>query len=150
MSEREVRELMNTPLLAHVAVVRNGTPHVTPIWIYYEDRAFYFTTRLGRVKGKAIQESPLVSISIATNDRPYRAIVVEGKAENIDKGKWDYLQKIATKYGKAEGLRWLEHSKKEPDRVALVVRPDRVLTWDYGKGDYQKQNLGQSMRTQLC
>jgi nitroimidazol reductase NimA-like FMN-containing flavoprotein (pyridoxamine 5'-phosphate oxidase superfamily) len=138
---------MAQPLIAHIAVIRNGKPHVTPIWIHYEHGTFYFTTRLGRVKGRAIQKMSTVAISVATNDRPYKAVIVEGKAENVEAGKWKVLEKIATKYGRAEGLRWLEHSKKEADRVAMMVRPASVLTWDYGKGDYQKQNAGQSMKT---
>ncbi len=132
-----------------MGVVRNGRPHNSPIWVYYENGVFYFTTRLSRVKGQAVKKNGYVSISIATNERPYRAVIVEGVPELVEGDKWELLRKISTKYGKEEGERWLEYSKKEPDRVAVALRPKRLLSWHYGKGDYGKQNQGVSMRTNI-
>ena len=145
----EISELLSQPLLGHLAVVRDGKPHVTPIWVYYDGGSFYLTTRLSRVKGKALSKNGRVAISIATNERPYRAIVVEGEARVVEKDKWELLSKISTKYGREEGERWLEYAKKEPDRVAVVVEPSRLLSWHYGRGDYRKQNEGLSMKTKL-
>ena len=145
----EVSELLSQPLLGHLAVVRDGKPHVTPIWVYYDGDSFYFTTRLSRVKGKAVSRNDRVAISIATNERPYRATIVEGEARVVEKDKWELLRKISTKYGKEEGEKWLEHSKKEPDRVAVVVKPRRLLSWHYGRGDSRRQNEGLSMKTKI-
>jgi len=33
----EISELLSQPLLGHLAVVRDGKPHVTPIWVYGSD-----------------------------------------------------------------------------------------------------------------
>jgi|SRR3989449_3204876 len=145
----EVSELLSQPLLGHLAVVRDGKPHVTPIWVYYDGDSFYFTTRLSRVKGKAVSKNDRVAISIATNERPYRATIVEGEARVVEKDKWELLRKISTKYGKEEGEKWLEHSKKEPDRVAVVVKPRRLLSWHYGRGDSRRQDEGLSMKTKI-
>jgi len=145
----EVSELLSQPLLGHLAVVRDGKPHVTPIWVYYDGDSFYFTTRLSRVKGKAVSRNDRVAISIATNERPYRATIVEGEARVVEKDKWELLRKISTKYGKEEGEKWLEHSKKEPDRVAVVVKPRRLLSWHYGRGDSRRQDEGLSMKTKI-
>ena len=148
LTHDEVSELLSQPLLGHIAVVKDGKkPHVTPIWVYYDGGLFYFTTRLSRLKGKAISKDGSVAISIATNERPYRAVVVEGEAEVVEENKLELLRKISSKYGREEGERWLEYSRKEPDRVAMVVRPRRILSWHYGRGDYRKQNEGASMRT---
>ena len=81
-------------MLAHLAVVRDGKPHVTPVWVVYEEGVFYFTTRGGRVKGKAIGENPNISVSIATDSTPYMAIVIEGKAEIVEKDRWIPIEKI--------------------------------------------------------
>ena len=145
----EVSELLSQRLLGHLAIVRDGKPHVTPIWVYYDGDSFYFTTRLSRVKGKAVSENDRVAISIATNERPYRAIIVEGEARVVEKDKWEILRKISTKYGKEEGEKWLEHSKKQPDRVAVVVKPRRLLSWHYGRGDSRRQDEGHSMKTKI-
>ena len=39
--------------------------------------------------------------------------------------------------------------KKEPDRVAVVVKPRRLLSWHYGRGDSRRQNEGLSMKTKI-
>jgi len=142
----EISELLSQPLLGHIAVVKGGRPHVTPIWVYYDRGLFYITTRLTRVKGKAISENGTVAISIATNERPYRAVIVEGEDRVVEKNKLELLSKISSKYSREEGERWLEYSKKESDRVAIVVKPRRILSWHYDRGDYRKQNEGASMR----
>jgi len=149
LTSAEISELTSQPLLGHIAVIKDGRPHVTPIWVYYEKGLFYFTTRLGRVKGKAIMKNNAVAISIATNERPYRAIVIEGRAKVVEEHKWELLRKISTKYGREEGERWLQYSRGEQDRVAMAIEPKRVLSWHYGKGDYRKQNEGRSMKTAL-
>jgi nitroimidazol reductase NimA-like FMN-containing flavoprotein (pyridoxamine 5'-phosphate oxidase superfamily) len=149
LTREELEEILSKPVIAHIAVVSKGRPHVSPIWIHYESGRFYFTTRLSRVKGKSVAAGRSVAISIATNDRPYKAIIVEGIPKVVEKDKWEILRKISTKYGKKEGEAWLAHARNESDRVAVVLEPKRLITWDYGKGDYVKQNAGVSMVTKL-
>ena len=40
-----------------------------------------------------------------------------------DRERW--LERIATRYGVAEGKRWLAGALKEPDRVILRLVPDQ-------------------------
>jgi PPOX class probable F420-dependent enzyme len=154
LSADEVEDLLSKPILAHLAVERNSRPHVSPVWVHYEDGVFYFTTRAGRAKGKALRENPDVSVSIATDTTPYKAIIIEGKAEIIETDKWNPIGKIVSKYvsskfGKKEGERVLESWAKEEDRIAFKVRPTRILSWNYGKGDLQRQDQGMSMLTKF-
>lgn len=150
MSAEEVTELLQAPLLAHLAVVRSsGRPHVTPIWVVYDKGAFYFTTRWRRVKGRVLRERPYAALSVATDQRPYRAVIAEGDVEEVHIDREAWLRRIATKYGRAEGERWLAYSLKEPDRIVLRLRPSRALSWHYGRGDYRRQNEGVSMSTSL-
>lgn len=145
---------MNKPLLAHFAVIRRGSPHVSPIWVHYENGVFYFTTRASRVKGVALRENPTVAVSIATDTTPYRAILFRGKAEIIESDIWGPINKIVSKYvttrfGKSEGEKLLKEWRNEPDRIAFLVRPTKLLTWDYGKGDLRRQDEGISMLTKI-
>lgn len=152
LSKSEIEDLMKEPLLAHLAIVREGKPRVSPLWVHYEDGLFYFTTRIGRVKGVAIRENPYVAVSIATDKTPYKAVLVEGKAEVVETDKWIPIGKLVTKYvtnrfGLEEGERMMESLRKEPGRIAFLVRPTRLFSWNYGKGDYQRQRQGVSMQT---
>ncbi len=148
LSKTELEEFLRQPRLAHLATTsRKGKPRVSPIWYAFEDGVFYFTTRLGRLKGRQIEKNPRVALSIATDNRPYRAVCAFGKAEILKEGRDMWLEKISTRYGIEEGKRWTAHAVKEPDRVVMILRPDRLLSWDYGRGDYSRQEKGESMET---
>jgi hypothetical protein len=64
-----------------------------------------------------------------------------------DRERW--LERIATRYGEAEGRRWLAGALKEPDRVVLRLEPEKVLSWHYGTGDYGRLQKKASLRVDL-
>ena len=134
--------------MAHLATSsRKGKPHVSPVWYAYEKGVFYFTTRLGRVKGKRIQSNPVVALSIATDDRPYRAVCAFGEAVVLRENREAWLEKISSRYGRDEGRNWMAKALKQPDRVVIMLKPERILGWDYGRGDSARQDAGESMAT---
>jgi PPOX class probable F420-dependent enzyme len=148
LTKSEFTTFLNKPRIAHLATSsRNGRPRVSPVWYVFEDGEFYLTTRLGRLKGRHIQSNPFVALSIATDERPYRAVCAFGKATILRKNRDEWLKRISFRYGKQEGRRWLANAIKEPDRVALVLKPERIMTWHYGHGDHSRQEKGESMAT---
>lgn len=137
MQPDDLAKLLAEPHLAHWATVApDGTPRVRPLWFYYADRALWFTTRLeSRGTGREIEGGKPVAVSIASEDRPYRAALLLGTPEVWTEDRDLWLERIATKYGEEAGRRWLQHALVEPDRVAMRLVPDTVLAWNYGKGD---------------
>ena len=134
--------------MGHLATVsRGGEPRVSPIWYAYENGFFYFTTRLGRLKGQHVKRNPEVALSIATDTRPYVAVCAFGKAEAIRENRDDWLKKISFRYGAEDAKEWLAEAVKQPDRVVMILKPDRVLSWDYGRDDASRQESGESMAT---
>ena len=104
LSKIKLKTLLDEPRLAHLATSsRNGNTRVTPIWYVYDNGLFYFTTRLGRLKGKQIQKNPAVALSIATDERPYRAVCAFGKAIVIMENREKWLERISFRYGEDEG-----------------------------------------------
>ena len=120
---------------------------MSPIWYAYETGIFYFTTRLGRLKGEQVKRNPAVALSIASDVRPYVAVCAFGNAQVLKENRDDWLKKISFRYGEEEGKEWLTEAVKQPDRVVMVLKPDRVLSWDYGRGDSERQEKGESMAT---
>ena len=120
---------------------------MNPIWYVYQDGCFYFTTRLGRVKGRHLQRNPRVAISIANEDRPYRAVCAFGKAQLVQRDRDKWLERISTRYGEQEGREWLREAVKQDGRVVFRVQPERIMSWDYGRDDAERQERGESMAT---
>ncbi|MDP9342942.1 MAG: pyridoxamine 5'-phosphate oxidase family protein [Actinomycetota bacterium] len=147
----ELDAFLAEPRLAHLATVSaDGHPSIRPVWFLWADGAFWFTTRLEvRRGGRDIAAGREVAVSIASDERPYRAVLARGRPEVWKDDVPAWLERIAVRYGEPEGKSWLSRALTEPDRVAFRLVPDVLLTWDYGKGDSGRQNAGRSMRTSL-
>jgi nitroimidazol reductase NimA-like FMN-containing flavoprotein (pyridoxamine 5'-phosphate oxidase superfamily) len=147
----ELRAFLDEVRLCHWATIGvDGRPRVRPIWYLYADRAFWFTTRLeARRTGADVAAGGPVTVSIAGDTRPYRAVIASGVPEVWVADRETWLERIATRYGEADGRRWLAGAGKEPDRVVLRLVPDRVVAWHYGTGDYARMQKGGSLRVDL-
>jgi PPOX class probable F420-dependent enzyme len=147
----ELRTFLEEVRLCHWATVGpDGRPRVRPLWYLYADRAFWFTTRLeSRRTGADVRNGSTVAVSIASDDRPYRAVIAYGTPEvwSEDRDRW--LERIATRYGRPEGRRWVAGALKERDRVVLRLVPHHVVAWHYGAGDYRLMQEGRSLRVEL-
>ena len=131
---KDLKAFLEEIHLCHWATVGpDGRPWARPLWYLYADRAFWFTTRTEvRRTGADAVGSP-VAVSIASEERPYRAVVMHGTPEVWSEDRDVWLERIATRYGDAPGRRWLARALKEHDRVVMRMVPDRVITWDYSK-----------------
>src|SRR5919106_27478 len=101
MGGKELKAFLEEIRLCHWATVDpEGRPRVRPLWYLYADRAFWFTTRLElRHTGADVAAGSPVAVSIASEERPYRAVIAHGTPEvwTEDRDRW--LERIATRYG---------------------------------------------------
>ena len=137
LRDQELKAFLEEIRLCHWATVGSkGEPHVRPLWYLYAERAFWFTTRteIRRTGADVVAGSP-VAVSIASEERPYRAVILHGRPEVWSDDRDSWLKRIATRYGEAPGLKWVARAVKEPDRVVMRMVPDTVITWDYSKGN---------------
>jgi general stress protein 26 len=151
LAGNELEAFLHEAHLAHFATIGpDGKPRVRPIWFCYAESAFWFTTRLeARRTGADVANGSPVAVSIANEDRPYRAVIAYGKPEVWKKDTRAWLERIAARYGEAEGKRWLAGALKEPDRVVLRLVPEATVAWHYGKGDYSRMQNNESLRVML-
>ena len=121
----EARDLLERPLLANLATVReDGSPQVNPMWFAWDGEFIRFTHTNFRRKYRNIKANPAVSISIVDPDDPYRYIEVRGSVERIDPDPTGaFFVELAERYRAPFGT---EAPKDAPDRVIFVVRPTAV------------------------
>jgi general stress protein 26 len=148
---RDLEAFLQEAHLAHFATTGpDGNPRVRPIWFCYANGAFWFTTRLeARRTGADVANGSPVAVSIASEGRPYLAVIAYGSPQIWKKDRKTWLERIATRYGEAEGRRWLNGALKEPDRVVLRLVPNRAVAWHYGRGDYARMQRKESLRVTL-
>src|SRR5207249_127070 len=122
-------------LCAFATIDANGNPRVRPLWYLWRDGTFWFTTRLEtRHTGRDLAGTGRVAVSVASDERPYRAVVAHGTIEVVGKDE-GLLRAIATRYGTTEGKAWVREVLGEADRIVLRLDPETLISWNYGKGD---------------
>ncbi|MFB6280737.1 MAG: pyridoxamine 5'-phosphate oxidase family protein [Haloferacaceae archaeon] len=120
------RDLFEKPTVAHVATLApDGTPHVTPVWIDYDDGddRLLVNTERGRRKEVNVRNDPKVGVSMTDPDNPYRRVSVMGVVDGITtEGAREHVDDLARRYtGDAYA------NPIETERVLLRIRPDRVV-----------------------
>ncbi len=116
-------ELLTSMALAHFATVMpDGSPHVSPVWIDYEDGMILVNTAEGRVKWRNVQREPRVALSVANADDPYDMTAIQGRVvEMTHEGADKHIDKMSERYtGKTP------YGKYVPKRVLLKIRPERI------------------------
>ena len=116
-------ELLTSKALAHFATVMpDGSPHVSPVWIDYEDGMVLVNTAEGRAKWRNVQRDPRVALSVVNADDPYDTITILGRVlEMTREGADVHIDKLSERYtGKMPYGRYI------PTRVLLKIRPERI------------------------
>jgi PPOX class probable F420-dependent enzyme len=132
MTPEQVDAFLAEPRLAHIATVdAEGRPRIRPVWFLWRNGALWATTRLHRHTGRDLQANPWVAVSVASEDRPYRAVIVHGRPEVLPKDQ-DLLLDVASRYGEEAGRAFVKEAMAQDDRVMLKLVPEELISWDYG------------------
>jgi PPOX class probable F420-dependent enzyme len=101
MLEPDVRRLLDTTAVAHVAtVLPDGSPHSVPLWVGTEGDRVAFLTGPGSRKARNLRRDPRVALSLAPPDDPFTPVIVRGQVVEWLEGDaaWEVIDRIATKY----------------------------------------------------
>lgn len=140
MSEGEIVALLDECKSLQVATLdRDGAPHLTTVWFAYQDGTYLFETYGKSQKVVNMRRDPRVAV-LAEQGTSYdqlRGVSVQGKAEIVDEGEaLMRLMKVIV----ARNHKGLDESEIETiaasmaeKRVVVVVRPDKVISWDHRK-----------------
>lgn len=125
-----VGNLLQRPVLAHLATLRpDGSPHVTPLCIGFEDDAFVMAVT-GPQKLRNLERDPRVAFSVTHDQRPGEWLAVEGNAELLYEGDrlHDVRERILARYYGAETARARRDVPFGPGVRALVrITPSRIV-----------------------
>lgn len=142
LSEAELGEFLARPLLARLSTHNgDGTIHTVPIWYEYREGEILMSTQMITQKAKNIERNPQVTVLVDTNEMPYRGVMIYGTAvldvEDAVTKRVSIFERYIGKHGEAYAQKLA--AKWEP--VMIVVRPTRVVSFDYSKGSLVPNDL---------
>jgi PPOX class probable F420-dependent enzyme len=111
--------------------MRDGSPHVMPVWFILEGEEIVFNTGSGTVKGRNLRRDPRVSIAVDEQAPPYSFVHVRGRAALSEDP--DELLRTATllgaRYMGAERAEEFGRRNAAPGELLVRVRPERVIAF---------------------
>jgi len=105
----ETKPFFETTAVAHLAtLMRDGSPHSTPLWVGVDGERVMFFTEIDALKDRNLRRDPRVAISVTGADNPYAMAFIRGEAvERLDgDDALPYVDRISHAYeGRPYGLR---------------------------------------------
>ena len=107
LTEEQARRLLTEARVAHIGVISDGEPYVTPMSFVVDGARILFRTKPGK-RLAAIEASPIVSIEASSFDEAsgeWRSVIVRGTATVTDDPSMARItvEKLLAKYEEAIG-----------------------------------------------
>lgn len=127
----EIDEFLSRPRIAQLTTLRStGTPHVTPVWFLWKDGKAMVMADAGAVKVRNIRRNPAVALCVATRDRPYAYVTVEGRASLPSEGLAELVREAFVLYeGPDLGQEYADMVLANENLALIAISPDRFLAW---------------------
>ncbi|GCD89333.1 pyridoxamine 5'-phosphate oxidase family protein [Nocardioides sp. LS1] len=144
MDDQEVADLLQDNLKVQVASIgRDGAPHLSTLFYVVRDGCIAFWTYAASQKIRNLERDPRVSALVedGTDYFELRGVSITGKAEILrdHDSIFEIGSAVAVRMVGATTLDDLGElgrsmvEKQATKRVAVVIRPDHVATWDHRK-----------------
>ena len=131
MSPDEVRSFLSygTRTAKVATVMKDGSPHVMPVWFVLDGEQLVFTTGATSVKGRNLRRDPRIALLVDDQTPPYAFVHVRGRVtlhEDLEE-----LLRFAT----AIGARYMgpdranEFGKRNavPGELLVRITPERII-----------------------
>jgi len=139
LTEGEIESFLKEARTARFCSLnKDGTIHAAPVLFKHENGQIIIITPAASRKAKNVKRNENVSILIDTEQPPQRGVLIYGKAElRYPRTRDEYLAEATRVYEKympreraermAEGMYKITHG------VEIIVKPEHVVSFDYGK-----------------
>ena len=131
LSQQEIEAYLVEPHVAHLVTVRrDGRPHVAPVWYLEEDGRAFVIADSNAIKMRNIQRNPQLALSIATDQRPFKYVVLEGEGRVTDDDLAAMIERICVRYdGPERGRAYAREILSRGGFRLLDIRVTRVIGW---------------------
>lgn len=136
LTEEEIAAFLKQPLVAKLCSHNSdGTTHIAPLWFDYIDGELVFGTQDITQKVRNIRQNPDVTVLVDDTTPPLKGYIAYGKATLDYENVYDKRVALFSKYMPPENARgFAQGIASKWEMVIIRVKPERVITFDYGKG----------------
>jgi PPOX class probable F420-dependent enzyme len=120
----EIKALIRGANFGHLAtLMRDGAPHVDPVWIDLEGDTIVVCSGTASLKAKNTKRDARVGLSVVAMDNPYKEAQLRGRVvEQRPDSDFTVIDRISRKYtGKPFPFR-----EKPAERLVLVIAVERA------------------------
>jgi PPOX class probable F420-dependent enzyme len=120
------RRILDKKNFAHVAtLMKDGSPQVSPVWVYRHGDDVMISTGVDRQKTRNLKRDPRVALSIADIDQPFPPLQIRGRVVEIITGEpaVDGFVEVTKKYTGAEPA----NRPPAAERVVYRIEADSVV-----------------------
>lgn len=132
MTQQEISDFLAESHVAHIATVRpDGRPHLTPISYIaeLEDKGkAYVMAPENTVKFRNVRRNPKVSLSVASDQRPFDYVLLEGEGRLTKDNMEDVLERMCLRYYPERGTAWAQQLLAAGGLIVLEVTVNKVLS----------------------
>jgi PPOX class probable F420-dependent enzyme len=122
--------LMHGTRTAKVATtMRNGQPHVMPVWFVLDGEQLVFTTGASSVKGRNLSRDPRLAVVVDDDVAPFAFVHIRGRAkisEDIDE-LLRFATQIGARYMGEERAEEFGRRNAVEGELLVRVEADRII-----------------------
>ena len=120
----EIKALIRGANFGHLAtLMRDGAPHVDPVWIDLEGETIIVCSGTGSLKARNTKRDARVGLSVVAMDNPYKEAQLRGRViEQRPDPDLTVIDRVSRKYT----CKPFPFRDKPAERVVLVIVVDRA------------------------
>jgi len=142
MNDAELWAFIEAQKSVQVATInRDGTPHLVPLWFAIDDGAVILETFSKSQKVKNLERDPRITILFEDGDvyKDLRGVSISATAELVREVErvHDLHMKVLLRNTPEIPEHVLDKATRDmaPKKTAIVIRPEKVVSWDHRKLD---------------
>jgi len=131
MTPEQVRSFIThgTRTAKVATVMKDGQPHVMPVWFVLDGQQIVFTTGANTAKGRNLRRDPRIALVVEDDEPPFAFVHVRGRV-TIHEDPEELLR-----FATAIGSRYMGEARAEefgqrnavPGEILVRVTPERVI-----------------------
>lgn len=132
MDQQEINRFLAGTKMAVIATInKDGSPHLSPNWYYYDGEQLSFVTTKERLKFFNLRRDGRIAVCVYEPPLASDYVVIQGRAtidDSADTDIWDDARQVLRRYVEAEQVDgYVERWKTEP-RILVKITPDKIYT----------------------